>query len=214
VRYPSWPERRAVSDRYYARNPERFLGEPSDFFAWSGPYVATVRPPLEVLELGSGPGRDARGFARTGARVRAVDHSPIAIARGRAWPDAPASLRYEEANLIDALIATASGRVGVVYAHMVYMILSDPEADRVAREVHRVLRPGGLHLFAVRSTSDPVAQEGVQVAPDVRVRPPESEPIRYYRRGTLDRFTRAGFERVAAEESVSAHVWYVCDRRP
>jgi SAM-dependent methyltransferase len=147
-------------------------------------------------------------------RVRAIDHSPLAIARGRAQPDPPPNLEFVEANLLDALGETPDGSVDAVYSHVVYMILPEPELEQLARAVHRVLRPGGLHLFAVRATSDPIAREGVEVAPDVRVRPPDPEPMRYYRRSTLDRISQLGFVRMAEEENLSAHLWYVCDRRP
>jgi SAM-dependent methyltransferase len=120
---------------------------------------------------------------------------------------------YEPANLFDALERTPPGTIAVVYSHAVYMILSDAEVDRLAAEVRRVLRPEGLHLFAVRSVTDPIAQQGVEVAPDVRLRPPDPEPMRYYRRETLERFTRPGFVRLADEDAAAAHMWYVCDRR-
>lgn len=32
-----------------------------------------------------------------------------------------------------------------------YMTLTPEECDEVAREVYRILRPGGLHLFAGRA---------------------------------------------------------------
>jgi SAM-dependent methyltransferase len=163
--------------------------------------------------LGSGPGRDAREMARSGLQVRAVDHAGSAIARGRAWADPPPGLEYEEANLCDALASTASGSLSAVYAHAVYMILSDDEVVQVAEEVHRVLRPGGLHLFAVRSVTDPIAREGAEVAPDVRQRSLDPEPIRYYREETVEWFTSRGFAREAGEDVVPAHMWYVCDRR-
>jgi SAM-dependent methyltransferase len=213
VTWPSPARRREVSERFYARNPDRFVGAPSPFFAWAKPWIDGLPRPAVLLELGSGPGRDARAIAGSGVEVHAVDHAGSAIARGRAWPDPPAGLEYEEANLFDALARTASGSIAAVYAHAVYMILSDAEVDRLADEVHRVLRPEGLHLFAVRSISDPIAQEGAEVAPDVRQRSLDPEPIRYYRRETVERFTRHGFTRLAGEDVAPAHMWYVCDRR-
>jgi SAM-dependent methyltransferase len=213
VTWPSRERRREVSDRFYARNPDRFLGPPSPFFAWAKPWMDSLARPATLLELGSGPGRDARGWAAEGLQVRAVDHSGTAIARGRALPDRPAGLEYEEANLLDALERTETGSIAAVYAHAVYMILSDAEVDRVAEEVHRVLRPEGLHLFAVRSVTDPIAREGAEVAPDVRQRSLDPEPIRYYRRETIEWFTRHGFVRIADEDVASSHMWYVCDRR-
>jgi SAM-dependent methyltransferase len=213
VIWPSRERRREVSDRFYARTPDRFLGPPSPFYAWAKPWIDALPRPAELLELGSGPGRDARAWARDGLDVRAVDHAETAIARGRAWSDPPSGLVYEEANLFDALAETASDSLAAVYAHAVYMILSDDEVSQLAEEVHRVLRPGGLHLFAVRSVTDPIASEGAEVAPDVRQRSLDPEPIRYYRRETIDWFTAHGFERVASEDVVPAHMWYVCDRR-
>ncbi len=168
---------------------------------------------MTVLDLGSGPGRDARALAGPGVRVRAIDHSPLAIARGRAVPGLPAELEFEEADLLSAVAATGTASIDAVYAHVVYMVFSDAELDRLAREIARVLRPGGVHLFAVRSTSDPIAAEGREVAPDVRIRPPDTEPLRYFRAGTLDRLRAPGLERVAAEETPDRRVWYVSDRR-
>ncbi len=213
MRWPSRERRREISDGYYLRTPDRFLGPPSQFCAWTKPWLDGLTRPAQVLDLGSGPGRDARALAATGLRVRAVDHSSVAVTRGRAWPDPPTGLVYEEANLLDALERTSSASIAGVYAHAVYMILSDAELDRLAEEVHRVLRPEGLHLFAVRSTSDPIAEEGVEVAPDVRIRPPDPEPMHYFRRTALDRLTRHGFARVAEEEARSVHLWYVADRK-
>ena len=146
--------------------------------------------------------------------MRAVDHSAIAIARGRAQKRNPARLRFEERDVLDALRATASSSVDVVYSHGLYMMLPDNEVDAIARGVFRVLRPGGLHLFAVRSTTDPMFGQGQEVAPDVWVRPPRPEPIHFYRKESLDRFTRAGFIRVEEELAADLALWYVCDRRP
>ena len=148
------------------------------------------------------------------ARVRAIDHSAIAIARGRERRENPPPLCFEERDVLDALRATASASVDVVYAHGLYMMLTDDEVDAVAREAFRVLRPGGLHLFAVRSTTDPLCGQGCETAPDVWVHPPDREPLHFYRRESLERLTRAGFLRVAEHLAADLHLWYVCDRRP
>lgn len=42
-----------------------------------------------------------------------------------------------------------------VYSHMLFnMVLSTSEVDELGREVHRVLRPGGLHIYTVRHIGD------------------------------------------------------------
>jgi SAM-dependent methyltransferase len=211
--FPSAEERRRISERYYERDPARFLGAPSTFCAWAIPFLAGLAPPVHLLEVGCGPGRDARRLASAGCEVRAVDHSRIAIGRARGQPDNPPGLRFDVTDAREALRCAAPGSLDAVYAHAVYMFFSDEEVAEMAREVASALRPGGLHLFAVRSTSDPIAAQSREVAPDVFVRPPDAEPMRYYREATLERWTSAGFDRVRAEEPAGLHLWFVCDRR-
>ena len=56
----------------------------SGFATW----VAEQLPPAAgVLDVGTGTGRDARYFARTGRPVLALDYSSAAIERGRAAAD-------------------------------------------------------------------------------------------------------------------------------
>ncbi|MGC2204680.1 MAG: class I SAM-dependent methyltransferase, partial [Thermoplasmata archaeon] len=143
-----------------------------------------------------------------------VDHSAIAVARGRGQPDPPRNLEFEEADAFAALAATASSSADIVYAHAVYMMLSESEEDRLAREVFRVLRPGGLPLFAVRSTADPHFGQGREVSPDRWVRDPDPEPMHYYRPEALGRLGAPGFLRQAEAPSADGHLWYVSDRRP
>jgi SAM-dependent methyltransferase len=218
-----WPPlagRRARFDGIYTTEPERFAGSPSPFSGWAlevlRPRVATGR----LLDLGCGLGRDARRFAAAGYEVRATDFSPVAIARAEAQPDRPPSLRFEVADAVTALRTERDEGLDGVYAHALYMLLSDRELEATFREVHRVLRPGGLHLFAVRSVTDPAAREGMEVAPDVRQRQtapgagPHPPPYRYFRAETLDRWTASGFERVATASPPGLHFWFVADRRP
>jgi len=197
----------------YEKDPDRFLGEPTRFFHWSLPHLVRLGSPASVLELGCGPGRDSRALASAGFVVRAIDHSPIAIERARAQP-ASGALRFERTDALSALRATASSSVDAVYAHALYMILSEEELRELLRELSRTLRPGGLHLFAVRSVTDPISRRGREVAPDVWCEGPHTTPHRYYRTESVAAFGRASFERVAAELAPDLHLWYVCDRRP
>lgn len=211
--WPSPAERRAVSDAIYRKDPDRFLGAPSRFFFWSLLYLARLGPHLSVLELGSGPGRDARALASAGHVVRAVDHSAVAIDRARAQPFS-GSIRFERSDALSALRATAPSSVDAVYAHALYMMLSAKEMGELLSELSRVLRPGGLHLFALRSVTDPRAKRGRAIATDVRLGGPHGTPHRYYRAKSVASFGRGAFERVATEFVPDLHLWYVCDRRP
>jgi SAM-dependent methyltransferase len=219
----AWPPlatRRAGFERIYTEQPERFTGGPSRFASWALEVLRAHVPTGRLLDLGCGLGRDARHLAASGYSVLATDFSPTAIARARAVPDTPRGLRFEATDAVSALRSERDGTWDVVYSHAVYMMLSDEELATVFREVRRVLRPGGLHLYAVRSVTDPAAGHGEEVAPDVwrRVPPPGGSgplpPYRYFRPETLDRWTRTGFERVAAELATDLHFWFVADRRP
>ncbi len=171
-------------------------------------------PGARILELGCGPGRDARYLADAGFRVHAVDHAAPAIARARAIAPAPSNLTFELAEARAALERRRSGSFDVVCAHALYMMLPDRELARLLAEVRRVLRPGGLHLFAVRASTDPRTLVSREVAPGVWRGGPHRTPFRYFRARTLDTLTRAGFVRVARHYERGARLWFVCDRRP
>jgi SAM-dependent methyltransferase len=167
-----------------------------------------------VLELGCGTGRDARGFAAAGFQVTAVDYSVTAIERARQEIDNPPTIRFRRTDALTALQETLTASLEAVYVHAVYMMLPDDELAAVFREVRRVLHPGGFHLFAVRSVTDPTAGLGEQVTPDVWRRSAGSVPYRFFRSETIDALTAQGFERWATDFPEGLHFWYVADRRP
>jgi SAM-dependent methyltransferase len=220
VGWPTLADRQANFDRVYATQPERFAGPPSRFCEWVVPLLGEPRPGATLLDLGCGVGRDARRLAGVGFTVRATDNSGVAIERASADPTNPPSLSFARADAVRALRESATGSLDVVYAHALYMMLSDEDLAAVVVEAHRALRPGGLHAFGVRSTTDPMAGQGIEVAPDTWVRPgsrlggaSESVPYRYFRPTSIDALTAQGFERVRAELAEDVHFWFVLDRR-
>jgi SAM-dependent methyltransferase len=212
--WPPLAARAAGSELIYEGNPDRFTGPPSRFCLWAFDRLHERFPRGQLLELGCGTGRDARRFAQAGYQVLAVDYSAMAIERAHREIDNPPQLRFRRMDALSALRDTLAASLDAVYAHAVYMMLPDDELTAVFQEVRRVLHPGGMHLFAVRSTDDPIAGQGEPVAPDVWRRTPGTAPYRYFRRETIDALTASGFERVASEFPDGLHFWYVADRRP
>lgn len=106
----------------------------------------------EVLEYGSGWGENTIALARRGARVHALDISPelIDINRRRMEVNGVRGVRFSVASAYDVPCPDAS--VDVVFG---IAILHHLDLERAAREVYRVLRPGGRGIFSEPMRSSP-----------------------------------------------------------
>lgn len=113
-----------------------------------------------VIEIGTGPGRDAVAFLAAGFEVAGVDLSPVHVelARGAG---------------VDARVAAAQAlpfadaSFDALWSMSVLMHLPDPELDAALAEFSRVLRPGGLAAFGTWGGD---GTEGVN--PDDTIDPP------------------------------------------
>jgi ubiquinone/menaquinone biosynthesis C-methylase UbiE len=112
----------------------------------AGYLLAHLRPGLDLLDVGCGPGTITLDLAARVApgRVRGVDVSAEVIEQARASADGRAEFAVDDAYHLDL----PDGSFDVVHAHQVLQHLTDPVA--AAAEWRRVLRPGGL--LAVRDS--------------------------------------------------------------
>ena len=100
-----------------------------------------------LLEVGCGIGTDLVRFAKGGAIVTGIDLSETAIELARK------NFRLHRLEPHELRIANAEAlpypddSFDVVYGHGVIQYTSEP--DRLVRECHRVLRPGGRAIFMV-----------------------------------------------------------------
>jgi SAM-dependent methyltransferase len=110
-----------------------------------------------VLELGAGQGRDTLSLARRGFDVLALDYVESAlttIAEEAAAAGLADRLDIAQHDVREPL-PFPDESFDASYSHMLFcMALTTPELERLAREVRRVIRPGGLVVYTVRHTGD------------------------------------------------------------
>jgi SAM-dependent methyltransferase len=111
----------------------------------------------EVLELGPGQGRDTLLFAAGGLQVIALDYAEAGLDQIAASAEG-AALRPTIQTLVGDVrrpLPLPDESVDACYAHMLFcMALTTVEIERLTAEVRRVLRPGGLLVYTVRTTAD------------------------------------------------------------
>lgn len=155
-------------EQTYIDKPGMFGEQPSaagqaaaDLFEQEG--VATV------LELGGGHGRDTLFFARRGFDVTVLDYAAQGVveienrARNVGHEDSVIARAHDVRTPLPVAEATVDG----CFSHMLFcMAMSTPELEALTREVWRVLRPGGWHVYTVRNTSDPHFGVGIHHGED------------------------------------------------
>jgi len=212
-------QRRYWQERYQA-DPALFGDAESSFARWCVPRMRRYPSVRDVVELGCGYGRDARYFADLGFRVVAVE---LALPGSRSDPAAPVGSggTYElvQANALEFLESAAPASADVVYSNMFYnMDLSEEEHRALFASVRRVLRSDGLHLYSVRSTSDPWYGRGRLVGPDRFEPAPDTVPLHFFSINYADRLSETGFapiertEVAEGEEEFPIRLLYVADR--
>jgi SAM-dependent methyltransferase len=157
----------------------------------------------EILELGPGQGRDTLLFARAGLRVLALDYAAegLAAIRHKAEAEAdglaPGLIEVRQGDVRGPL-PLADASIDACYAHMLFcMALTTPELERLADEVRRVLRPGGLLVYTVRNKLDAHYGAGVGHGDDLYEM--GGFIVHFFDRGLIERLA-AGFELLEVAE--------------
>lgn len=141
----------------YSKNAEFFGEQPSDFAKQA---LAQFRENgvSDLLELGPGQGRDTLYFAENGLAIKGLDYSNRSISElnAKAEGRSIASRIKLQNHDIREPFPFPDGSFDACYAHMLLcMHLKENDIKSVLEEIHRVIRPGGLAVYSVRSTFDP-----------------------------------------------------------
>ena len=127
----------------------------------------------KVLEYGCGPGGHAFSLAERGATVTGIDISATAIemaeARARQLGTARLTFRRGDAEALDFADASFDIVCGTGILHHL-------DIDRAAREVRRVLAPGGRAVFYEPVGHNPVANLYRRLTPQLHTR--DEHPLR------------------------------------
>lgn len=102
---------------------------------------------INLLEIGSGPGKDGLFFHENGLRVTCVDYSPAMVELCRA--------KGLSAQVMDVMaLELDDGAFDAVYA--LNSLLHIPKADLpvALNEIRRVLKPGGLFYLGIYGGED------------------------------------------------------------
>jgi len=103
--------------------------------------VANV-PDGEVLEIGSGTGRDAQYLEHRGLRVHRTDATPAFVERLRQ--------SGHQARLLDVRCDALGGPFDAVLANAVLLHLDRDDLSRALRACHVATRPGGVFALTLK----------------------------------------------------------------
>ena len=160
-----WDERARENARYYVNTSTREWTD-NEFFA-SG--EATVREQIlndminicqdkdpqamHVLEIGCGAGRVTRALSKAFGRVTGVDVSGEMVKQAQAALADRPNAKAIQNNGRD--LADVEGPVDFAFSTIVFQHIPSYEViESYVREVHRLLRPGGLFKFQVQGATD------------------------------------------------------------
>ncbi len=117
-----------------------------------------------LLELGGGQGRDSLFFASEGFQVHVLDYAQAGVdailrkAAQAGFGDRVTAAQHD----VRRSLPSEDASFDACYSHMLFcMALTTEELRALAREVLRVLRPGGLCVYTVRNTNDPDYGRGI-----------------------------------------------------
>lgn len=108
-----------------------------------------------LLELASGQGQDARYFARLGYKVTATDLVETGLKEAQQKAEKEnLHIVFQTADLAQPL-AFADASFDIVYSHLGLHYLDKIGTAKMFKEIHRVLKPGGILAALFNTIDDP-----------------------------------------------------------
>jgi len=155
---PVWDEKHAAGDH------EKLRHQPSPLAELTEPYFADHS---HILELGCGVGRDAEFFTICGHSIVATDVSDVVIEQDRQH-FADTGMKFDVLDMRNTLPYPANS-FDVVYANLSLHYYGHDDTQRIVKDIQRVLKVGGLLVFACKSLENTELSVGEEVEQDVFV---------------------------------------------
>ena len=150
----------------FSNKPEMFGQEPS---------IAAVKSlnffkKKNIVELGAGLGRDTIFFAQNSIHVEALDYSQKAIESINIKAKKLDLEKFIKAKVFDVRkkLPFNNNTIDACFSHMLYcMALSNLDLENLNKEIHRILKPGGINIYTVRHTNDGDYKNGIHIGEDL-----------------------------------------------
>ena len=124
----------------------------------------------KIVELGAGLGRDSIYFAKNSIYVEALDYSQSGIKN--------VNQKIKQNNLSNLIktkifdvrktLPFKNNSIEGIYSHMLYcMALTTSDLESLNKEIHRILKPGGINIYTVRHTNDGDYKKGIHRGEDM-----------------------------------------------
>ena len=153
----------------FSSKPEMFGLNPS-LAAKKALKIFKIEKINKVVELGAGLGRDTIYFAKNSIHVEALDYSPsgIKIINQKINQNNFSNLVNTKVLDVRKTLPFEDNSIDGFYSHMLYcMALTTSDLENLNKEIHRILKPGGINIYTVRHTNDGDFKKGVQIVEDM-----------------------------------------------
>ena len=117
-----------------------------------------------IVELGAGLGRDTIFFAKNSIYVEALDYSKASIENITNKSIKLNLKKFIKLKFFDVRkkLPFKENSIQGCFSHMLYcMAFSNSELENLNKEIHRILKPGGINIYTVRHTEDGDYKNGI-----------------------------------------------------
>ena len=147
-----------------------------------------------IVELGAGLGRDTIFFAQNSVYVEALDYSKKAIETINEKSKKLNLSHFIKTKVFDVRkkLPFNNNTVDACFSHMLYcMALSNLDLENLNKEIHRILKPGGINIYTVRHIDDGDYKNGIHVGEDLYEN--EGFIVHFFSKGKVNQLSN-GFE--------------------